>query len=726
MLPRIAGPALVSAEMPGRWRWYAAEAAILALAAGVKALAIAQLHAHPLLQPDGGLDSEWYVTLASRAAAGDWSLTAALGGAAYPLSPLYVYVLAAVLALSDGSLLAARALQAIGGVVAVALVMRTARGWFGDVAALVAGLLVAAAGVITFHEIVLLQSALDPLLMAFAGWTLMRALRSGAPAWWAAAGLAVALLTLNRPNAAIVAAGMAVALLARALRSRSRGALAAGAAFALAVAGGLAPAALRNLSVTGRLTLVSSHGGLNFYIGNRAGADGTYEAPPGITPSVAGQAHDARAVAEAAAGRRLADPEVSAHFTGLALDWIREQPADAGALFLRKLWLVAHRTELPLNYSYAYYVADEATILRWLPIGAWCLVPIGVAGLLARPRAAPRGAYLAWGGHAVLYMLSVAAFFVSGRYRLPLLLPLAVTSAGALTRLVEGLAVRDRRVLAIPATAVAMAVLAHWPLPLDDGRLEERVAMAATLAGLGRVDEARARAAAIAREHPEPGTVHYRVAVALQARGEPGPAEEELREVLRLDPDQPEAHATLGQILAAAARGGEARHHLLRAVRGGAGAAGAARWLIDDAIGGADASSAVFTVAEVARTAALDIGDLAELGHHLLEASRPDLAEPYYLALDARERGRADVLEPLGLALLARNRAGRAARVLAEAAESAPERPSVHLHLAIALVQIDRPVEAAAAARRALELRPEYPQARAILMALERAGAGRS
>jgi Flp pilus assembly protein TadD len=707
--------------MPAGWRWVAGEATILAIAAGVKAAAIAQLHAHPLLQPAGGLDSEWYVALATRVAGGDWSLAGPLGNAAFPVSPLYVYVLAVVLGLSGGSILAARVVQAIGGVLAVALAMRTARGLFGEAAGLVAGVLLATAGVITFHEIVLLQSALDPLLMAAFGWALLRALRSEAGGWWAGAGGLAALFALNRPNALVGAAGIALWLLLRAAQRRTRGTIVAAVAFAAAVAAGLAPAAIRNVAATGRLTLVSSHGGLNFYIGNRAGADGTYQAPPGITPSIAGQAHDARVVAEAAAGRALSDPEVSGHFTGLALGWIREHPGDAAALFVRKLWLVIHRVELPLNYSYAYYVLDEPTILRWLPIGAWCLVPLGLAGLLARPAGGPRGAYLAWSMHAVLYALSVAVFFVAGRYRLPLLVPFAVTGAGALAALVDGLVARDVRVLALAATAAGVAVLGHWPLPLDDGRLEERVAMASALAAAGRTGEAVARAAAIAREHPEPGTVHYRVAVALQARGELAAAEAEAREVLRLDPGQPEAHATLGQILAATGRGSEARHHLLRAVRGGAGAAGAARWLIDDAIGGRDPSSAVFTVAEVARTAAVDPGALAELGHHLLEASRPDLAEPYYLALDARQRGRADVLEPLGLALLARSRAGRAARVLAQAAEAAPERPSVHLHLAIALVQVDRPAEAAAAARRALALRPDYPQARAVLEAIERA-----
>ena len=49
--------------------------------------------------------------------------------------------------------------------------------------------------------------------------------------------------------------------------------------------------------------------------------------------------------------------------------------------------------------------------------------------------------------------------------------------------------------------------------------------MASALAGLGRPAEAVARAAAVAREHPEPGTVHYRVGLALQAHGDLASAE---------------------------------------------------------------------------------------------------------------------------------------------------------------------------------------------------------
>ena len=237
--------------MRRRWGWLAAEAAILAVAAAVKALVIVQLGDHPLLQPAGGLDSEWYVALASRVAAGDWMLAGAFEGGAFPISPLYVYVLAIVLGLSGGSLLAARVVQAALGVVAIACAMRCARDWFGDAAGLVAGVLLAGAGVITFHEIVLLQSALDPVLIAALALVYGRAVQGDRWPAWAGTGLLAALFALNRPNALIVAAAIGAGLLVRLLRQRRRPAVLAAAAFAGALAIGLAPAALRNLAATG-------------------------------------------------------------------------------------------------------------------------------------------------------------------------------------------------------------------------------------------------------------------------------------------------------------------------------------------------------------------------------------------------------------------------------------------------------------------------------------------
>ena len=113
-------------------------------------------------------------------------------------------------------------MQAALGVVAIACAMRGARDWFGDAAGLVAGALLAGAGVVTFHEIVLLQSALDPVLIAALALVYGRAVRGDRWSAWAGTGLLAALFALNRPNALIVAAAIGAGLLVRLLRRRQR------------------------------------------------------------------------------------------------------------------------------------------------------------------------------------------------------------------------------------------------------------------------------------------------------------------------------------------------------------------------------------------------------------------------------------------------------------------------------------------------------------------------
>src|SRR5690349_8565815 len=136
-----------------RFNWWLV--ALLAAVFAVKLAVMTQLQDHPLLQPDGGLDSAEYVRLAQRVIGGD----VALGPGLYYLSPLYIYFLAASLAIS-GSLTFARVLQIALGTIAVGCVFAAARAWFGPRAGWFAAGLAALTGVFTFYEIVLFQSSL--------------------------------------------------------------------------------------------------------------------------------------------------------------------------------------------------------------------------------------------------------------------------------------------------------------------------------------------------------------------------------------------------------------------------------------------------------------------------------------------------------------------------------------------------------------------------------------
>jgi len=696
--------------------------AILALALAVRITVALQLEAHPLLQPTGQLDTAVVVGLARSVARGDLLLRQGTAGQPFFLAPLYPYVLGLLLALTGGSLLAARLAQSALGTLAVFLLHDAARPWVGRGAALTGAALLAVTGPVVFHESLLLQSALDPLLTAAALALVSRALlREGSAGTWVLAGAGLGLLALNRPNALVWALGLAVALLiGPGWRSGARRAGALLGGLALAVA----PATARNLVVSGEPVLLASHGGLNLFIGNNPGADGTYRSVPGITPDILGQARDARQVAEGAAGHPLSTREVDAHFRHLALDWARQHPGAAARLFLRKLAYLGAAVEIPLNESYAYFSRDEPTLLRWL-VGAGLLMCLGLAGLgdrlLSGPSAADGGPgsshdrFGLWVLVVPAYAVSVAVFFVSSRYRLPLLVPLAAGAGFALRRITDAIAGRRRRRVVAYALALApLAVVAWWPHGLDDGRTAAREDMIVWRIESGSVEEALSRLAVLEVDSPQRAPVSlFRAGRALQARGRPADAVPLLERSLALDPGRAEVEYALGQCLLDLHRPADAEPHLRSAftagVRPDLSGFDLARALA--ALGRPHESAAVL---EQLLTLDLDAASRRTVARLAVESGDPALALRFLDQAVAAQSDDAASHELRGLTLVTLGRVEEARRALSEAARLEPRRASAHFNLALLEARAGHLDAARDALERALSLRPDYPQARAL------------
>jgi Flp pilus assembly protein TadD len=680
----------------------------------VRAIVLAQLHDHPLLQPAGVLDDAAYFRLAVRASQGDWLL----GPGAYYVSPLYIYFLAAVFAVSGADPLHARIVQVVLGAASVPLVAGAARRLYGERAAAAAAALCALAGVLVFAEVLLLQSALDPFLAALSLNLLARALVSGSPGAHAAAGFAFGLLGLNRPNALLALAAVGAAAV---LVSRSRRSAVQAAALALGAMVALAPVAIRNRAVAGEWIAVSSHGGLNFNIGNNPSADGAYQAPAGITPSIEGQSADMRRVAETAAGRPLSESAVSGHFYRESFRWMRDQPAAAARLFARKLALAFHSVELPLNYSYAYWSRDEPTLLRALVVGPWLLVPLGLAGL-AVPGVAARRARIAWGAFIPAYAVATAVFFVTWRYRLPLAVALCVTAGAAIDRLWTAAVsrVRPGEWRAMAVLLAAGAALAFWPWRVDDGAAQERTERIVHLVAEGRGDEARALAERTAPEHPDRGMFHYRVGRAWLDAGRPDLAAAELEKSLAAAPGQGEVHAAAGQALLRLGRAGDAVPHLekARAANAFPDVAGLELGRALASLGrGEEARAAVAAAPVLADT---DVGTLGELGGAALALGDAPTAARFFGEAVRRRPGDGAAHESLGLALAQQGRDADAIAALETAVRLAPGDPTAPFNLALLYLRAGRREDARRQAERARALDPRNTRAAELAEALSR------
>jgi tetratricopeptide (TPR) repeat protein len=559
-----------------------------------------------------------------------------LGGSeAYWQPPLYSYFLAIPFALFGPAMLPVYVAQAILGALSCALASAIAAHLHGRGAGLATGLIMALYGPLIHFDaqplipvlhialilgglLIMVRAGCDPMTSAAppgnaprtAGWRRW----AGAGALWGLAAVATPNILLAVP----VAAGWVWRRAGRA-------------AIALLIAGAAVPVALvaaRNLAVAGEPVLISSNGGINFYIGNNPDYDRTVRARPGGEFERIAQEPENAGISGAAARSRW--------FAARGARFLLDYPGDALRLYARKaLDLVAGR-EIPRNENMYDYRGTSLVlrILLWraglgFPFGV--IAPLALAGaLLGLGGAIPGGAPGRDGraGTALLFMVagayafSVLLFFPTDRYRLPLV-PVAAILAGRM--LVAGAAAWRRP--AILAGLLGGLVLFNLDAAKAQESWPEEAALnrAYALRALGRPAEAKEAYREAAALNPRRLDPPNALAAMAAAEGDWPEAEARYHELVALAPDFVEARTMLGRALAAQGRTAEARE----------------QWVIAAHL----APGAGLALAELALSW-LDAGVLAtafDYGEQAVRA-RPDIPETHFaLGMAARALRRRDV-----------------------------------------------------------------------------------
>jgi len=680
----------------------------------LKLLVMVPLRHHPLMAADSGLDTTAYVGLAQQVMAG----RVGLGPGLYYVSPFYIYFLAALYGLFR-SFTIVRVVQIAMGTAAVGFIFLMARQWFGERAAWIAAVLAALTGVFTFYEILILQSSVDAFFTGAALYFLTSGLSdlrpeggSRTPSVVSAfrrnsallvAGLVWGVQTLNRPNVLIAVIGVAIVMIAVLRRIGPAALLVAG------LLAGLAPVAIRNVVVAHDWTLVSSHGGLNFYIGNNPRATGFYQNVPGVTPAIVGQEKDTRRIASQALGRRATDAEASSYFFGIARTWILQHPIEAASLFLKKFAYTFHASHVPLPHSYAFFAYDNPGLLRFLFVGPWLLVPLGLVGLalLIRGSRGSKGSVV-FASFVPLYAASVALFFVADRYRLPLMVPLCVGAGGAIHFAIDAIA--EVRIRALATAGVALAVLfaaVNAPVDLDDGRWTEGMRTAERYVIAGNYDQADKWAAWLEEHSPQqPGAGLLGVARQLIALGQYDRAMVYLVRANAANPNEPRIDYTFGQALLKTGYPQQALAHLRHGFEGNVelpeGGFDYARALVD--VG--DLAGAAAAIRRIHPAESADAEVWLRLGRLGMEAKAPDVAEPFFRHAAEMQPDDAATRQQYGLNLLVLSRFEDAVRELSASARLNPRDADTLARLAYAEMRLGRKDDARRHALAALAVNP--------------------
>jgi tetratricopeptide (TPR) repeat protein len=393
--------------------------------------------------PDASLYHNWAVEL--------------LGGAApagaYYIGPAYAYFLALVYKIFGVHLYAVIFVQLGLGAATAALVYVLARRLFGRLAAAVAGLLWVFYLPAVFFDTQILPASLTLFLVAASLAALAASLeaRRGAVAAALGAGALFAAAVMARPNLALFVPALALwPVLRRGAHWR------AVVAFALPVVLVVTAVTARNKVVADDWVIISSQGGVNFFIGNNRHAPGSFAAPRGTLarPEALNEVQT-RAQAERALGRPLKASEASRWWLKRGLRFVARNPDEAALLYGRKLSLLTNSYEVTLNTDFNFRRHFSAFHRLGVPYYG-LLFALGVVGLAVGWRRGPPGRRLL-GIYLLATAGSVIVFFVVDWYRLPLAPALAVAAGNGVAVLAEE--VRRRRWLPFGLAAGAAGLL---------------------------------------------------------------------------------------------------------------------------------------------------------------------------------------------------------------------------------------------------------------------------
>ena len=367
------------------------------------------------------MDEAYQVNWAQRLASGNW-----IGDEVFFRAPLHAYLLGLVFTVFGEGGLAPRLIQITIGAVGVVLLHRIGLRLTDRWTALIASLLMAFCWPLVYIDNELLIAVLEVTLSLSVVLLLLRADAAGRASFFLAAGVTLGLAAIARPNM-LAFAPAAAGWIALSPTVRRRAAI-------LAFTGGLLipilPVTARNLVVGGDFVLISSQGGVNFYIGNNPLADGTTAVVPGTRPTWEGGYEDTIERARRDTGLDLKPSGVSRYWFRQGMTFWRDEPLSALALLAKKFYLFMSGLEISNNKDIPFFRSLSPVLSLPLPSTA-ILAPLGLVGW-----------GMAWRDHrkrrrllslpllfAATYGLSVIVFFVTSRYRMPVL-PVWALGAG--------------------------------------------------------------------------------------------------------------------------------------------------------------------------------------------------------------------------------------------------------------------------------------------------------
>ncbi|MBT3232415.1 MAG: hypothetical protein HN356_06320 [Calditrichaeota bacterium] len=441
--------------------------------------------------------------------------------------PLYPLLLGVIYMLFGDGALIPRLLQIFIGVISCVLVQRIGSRLFGNVCGFFAGIIASITGLIVYFDLELLPTSLYIFLMLLMINEMLK-IESGTGSALKA-GIWFSLGCLCRPTL-LTFFPIAVLWLWNGGTGKKKTGM-----FGIAVLAFLLFSTVSHIAIKSGPVIVSSQGGVNFFIGNNVESDGMTARLPGFG---AGWSWDTiESWAEAYKGKPLTPAAVDKVFWGLGFSEIQ---SDVGGFLnrtIRKAGLFWNRYEISSNRDLYYHGRSFPIIGFLMKLSFVLFLPFALVGFFAnlKSRNTKLIVYL-----LVVYYLSTLPFFVNARFRHPLTPFLIVGSMGAIQYLIKQFGKREypKNLIVI---IIAFFIGTILPFSTSSGIDPERwdyglFTEGKALERSGRTAEAEQNYILALEHNPRAPYVNYHLGELMRARGNLNGAVNYFQQELEIQP----------------------------------------------------------------------------------------------------------------------------------------------------------------------------------------------
>ncbi len=367
------------------------------------------------------VDAEFHYLWAKSIASGEL-----IGSDIFFRAPLYPYFVGLLYYIFSGSILGMVIVQNIIGILSYLLVYRLAKEIFDQRSALITALLYIFTFDFVFFESELLLDFMLVFFLPLIFLIIFRAERQDKVFCWLTAGLVLGLAAATRPTVLILVIILPLYFLQTGSKLFDFRKWLIRSVFLIAgLTVILLPIAIRNAAVAGQFTALPTQGGINFYIGNNSQATGWSAAMPAPLGAF-WQYSDCKRIAEQDTGEALGPSEVSRYWYLRGLEFILGSPGQAAELYLKKMHLLIHSRDISNNRNIPQFRQDisfsQIFVVTW-----WLILPLGIVGMIAGLRNNYKAGLMFT--FIIFYSIVIILFFVTSRFRLPIL-PLWLIFAG--------------------------------------------------------------------------------------------------------------------------------------------------------------------------------------------------------------------------------------------------------------------------------------------------------